>query len=262
MDDFIDHLDEIPLSTHIEKIQKSSNFDEFSTKSPLKLKDDLDNLLEITRMDYPIVQHLTTVPLNQDDPVFKHDQAFIDYPSEREGSAEWPEDFNLFLKEFSNSEKVEQTQDEPLAKTEDQTPKKSTQLDNYVANTGQPEDPIPIDEYMSRWCNTIYRPSSPTPQEAKNLQEYSDYINDFSVRMEGGWLPSENFTHDENLLRRTLGLPPRTTPRGQTPVPPTIRNKIKQGKDKLLKGFGLLNKKNPIQTQIRTLTKTQGFPAL
>ena len=58
------------------------------------------------------------------------------------------------------------------------------------------------------------------------------------------------------------GCPLVQQPRDQTPILPTIRNKIKQGKKKLLKGFGLLNKKNPIQTQIRTLTKTQGFPAL
>jgi len=32
--------------------------------------------------------------------------------------------------------------------------------------------------------------------------------------MEGGWLPSENFTFDKTLLRHTLGLPPRTTTQG------------------------------------------------
>ena len=122
----------------------------------LDLEDDLDNLLEITRMDYPIIQQLTTAPLYQDDPIFEHSQAFVDYLNELEGSTEWPEDLNLFLKQLSDSEKIEQVRGEPQAKINDQIRKHNTKLDNYLANTGQFQDSVPINEYMNRWCNALH----------------------------------------------------------------------------------------------------------
>ena len=147
------------------------------------------------------------------------DQAFIDYLDELDGPisddelAEWSDDLDMFLKGFSNPEKIkelwEQSKvkklwDESQTRSADYTPKKDNQSDAYLANTSHPEDSVSIDEYMARWCNTIYQPNSPTPYnppgEVKNLQDYNNYICDFSIRAEGGWPLSEISTHNEDLL--------------------------------------------------------------
>ena len=49
--DFIDHLDEIPLPVHVKEIRKQPGFDVTSLprKSPSELEEDLDHLLETTR---------------------------------------------------------------------------------------------------------------------------------------------------------------------------------------------------------------------
>ena len=74
---------------------------------------------------------------------------------------------------------------------------------------------------MSRWCNVIQTPNSPTPQEnhcsaqlfssekRDNLDKYKKFINDLSVRIEGVWPPADYIPHDEDLLRHTLGFSPR-----------------------------------------------------
>src|SRR6185295_7579883 len=74
---------------------------------------------------------------------------------------------------------------------------------------------------MSRWCNIVHAPNSPTPQEDhrmpqtfssekwNNLDKYNKFINELSVRVEGGWPPADHIPHDEDLLRHTLRLFPR-----------------------------------------------------
>ena len=74
---------------------------------------------------------------------------------------------------------------------------------------------------MSRWCNVIQTPKSPTPQENRgtpqlfsseecdNLDKYNQFINELSVRIEGGWSPADTLPYDEDLLRLTIGLSPR-----------------------------------------------------
>jgi hypothetical protein len=49
--DFVDHLDEIPLPVHIKRIRKQPDFDVTPPlgKSPSELVEDLDHLLETTR---------------------------------------------------------------------------------------------------------------------------------------------------------------------------------------------------------------------
>ena len=78
-----------------------------------------------------------------------------------------------------------------------------------------------IEDYMSRWCNIVQTPNSPTPQEDHRMPQtgssekrdsfdkYNKFINELSVRVEGGWPPADHIPHDEDLLRHTLGLPPR-----------------------------------------------------
>ena len=72
------------------------------------------------------------------------------------------------------------------------------------------EDSVSIEDYMSRWCNTIQTPNSPTPQEdlrmprlfspkeRDNLEKYDKFINELSVRTEGGWLPADILPYDED----------------------------------------------------------------
>ena len=74
---------------------------------------------------------------------------------------------------------------------------------------------------MSRWCNVVQIPNSPTPQddhcmpqiysseEKDNLDKYDEFINELLVRNEGGWLPADHVPYDEDLLRHTFGLSPR-----------------------------------------------------
>ena len=74
---------------------------------------------------------------------------------------------------------------------------------------------------MSRWCNVVQIPDSPTPQddhcmpqkysseENDNLDKYDEFINELSVRVEGGWTPADHVPYNEDLLRHTFGLSPR-----------------------------------------------------
>jgi len=92
---------------------------------------------------------------------------------------------------------------------------------------------------MSRWCNIIHQPSpnaqippSPTlvsgeheafsrpnsrysPEELENLQKYNNFMNDLSVRVEGGWAPPDALPYNEDLLRQTLGLSSRVKTRDE-----------------------------------------------
>ena len=48
-----------------------------------------------------------------------------------------------------------------------------------------------------------------SPGECDNLNKYDKFINELSVRIEGGWPLADHILHDKDLLRFTLGLPPR-----------------------------------------------------
>jgi len=48
-----------------------------------------------------------------------------------------------------------------------------------------------------------------SPKERDNLDRYDKFMNEFSVRFEGGWLPPNTIPYNEVLLRHTLGLSPR-----------------------------------------------------
>ena len=45
-------------------------------------------------------------------------------------------------------------------------------------------------------------------KERDNLEKYNKFINELSVRIEGGWPPADHIPHDEDLLRHTLGSSP------------------------------------------------------
>ena len=92
---------------------------------------------------------------------------------------------------------------------------------------------------MSRWCNTIRIPNSPTLQEdhrtpqiyslkkRDNLDKYDKFINELSVRIEGGWPPADHIPNNEDLLRLTLGLSPRVKQDKEVyPAPDIKRNRL------------------------------------
>ena len=97
----------------------------------------------------------------------------------------------------------------------------SAQLDQYLSDSHPAKDSVSIEDYMSHWCNIIQTPNSPTPQENRhtlhlfspeerdNLDKYNQFINELSVRIEGGWSPADTLPYDEDLLRPTIGLSPR-----------------------------------------------------
>ena len=105
---------------------------------------------------------------------------------------------------------------------DDSQNKSSTQLDRYLSESHPTEDSVSIKDYTSRWCNVIQTPESPTPQEnhritqlfspkeRNNLERYDKFINELSVRIEGGWFPANILPYDEDLLRHTLGLSPNS----------------------------------------------------
>ena len=69
----------------------------------------------------------------------------------------------------------------------------SVQLDQYLSNSHPAEDSISIEDYMSRWCNVVQTPKSPTLQEnhrraqlfsseeRDNLDKYNQFINELAV---------------------------------------------------------------------------------
>ena len=92
---------------------------------------------------------------------------------------------------------------------------------------------------MSRWCNVIQTPNSPTPQEDHrmpqtsssekwdNLDKYNKFINELSVRIQGGWPSVDHIPYDEDLLRHTLGFSPRVKEDKETyPVSDVKRNRL------------------------------------
>jgi hypothetical protein len=104
---------------------------------------------------------------------------------------------------------------------DDSQDKPPAQLDQHLSESHPVEDFVPIKDYMSRWCNIIQTPNSPTPQENHrmlqlfspeervNLDNYNKFINELSVRIKGGWSPVDTIPYDEDLLRHTLRLSPR-----------------------------------------------------
>ena len=46
-------------------------------------------------------------------------------------------------------------------------------------------------------------------KKSDNLDKYNKFINELSVRIEGGWPLADQIPYDEDLLWHTLGLPSR-----------------------------------------------------
>ena len=125
---------------------------------------------------------------------------------------------------LTNPDKLETLWEQSKAKKlwDNSQNKSSAQLDQYLSESHPAEDSVSIEDYMSRWCNVIQTPNSPTPQEnhrttqlfspeeCDNLDKYNQFINKLSVWIEGGWSPADTLPYDEDL-RLTLGLSPRAT---------------------------------------------------
>ena len=124
---------------------------------------------------------------------------------------------------LSNPNKLEALWEQSKAKKlwDESQSKSPAQLDQYLSETHPAEDSVPIEDYMNQWCNLIQIPNSPTrqenhrmpqlfsPEERVNFDNYNKFINELSVRIEGGWSPADTIPYDEDLLRHTLGLSPR-----------------------------------------------------
>ena len=103
----------------------------------------------------------------------EQDQAFIKYleeldePISEDELAEWSNDIDLFMEGLTNPNKLETLWEQSKAKKlwDNSQNKSSTQLDRYLSESQAAEDPVSVEDYMSRWCNVIQTPNSPTPQE-------------------------------------------------------------------------------------------------
>ena len=144
---------------------------------------------------------------------------------------EWSDDIDLFMEGLSNPDKIEGHWEQSKAKKlwDESQSRFPSRLDKHLATTHPPDDSFPVQDYMGRWCNTIHQTTSdsqdlpsPTPashqrmpplfspEELENLEKYNSFMNDLSIRVEGGWLPPDTLPYDEDLLRHTPGLSPRT----------------------------------------------------
>ena len=136
----------------------------------------------------------------------EQDQAFIEYleqleePISEDELVEWSNDIDLFMEGLTNPNKLETLWEQSKAKKlwDDSQNKISAPLDQHLSESHPAEDSISIKDYMSRWCNVIQTPNSPTlpenhrtpqlfsPEECDNLDKYNQFINELSVRIEGG----------------------------------------------------------------------------
>jgi len=146
----------------------------------------------------------------------------LDEPISEDELAEWSSDIDLFMEGLTNPDKLETLWEKSKAKKlwDSSQNKSSTQLDQYLSGSHLAEDSVSIKDYMSRWCNVIQTPNSPTPledlrspqlfspKERDNLEKYDKFINELSVQIKGGWIPAGTLPYDEDLLRHTLGFSP------------------------------------------------------
>ena len=116
----------------------------------------------------------------------------MDEPISEDELAEWSHDIDLFMEGLTNPDNLEPLLEQSKVKKlwDDSQNKSLTQLDQYLTNTQPTEDSISIEDYMSRWCNIVQTPNSPTPQEnhhttqlfsseeCDNLDKYNQFIND------------------------------------------------------------------------------------
>ena len=114
------------------------------------------------------------------------------------------------------------------------------QVTGSTSSTKPPaKDSVSIKDYMSRWCNIVQTPNSPTPQEdhripptfssekRNNLDKYNKFINELSVRIEGGWPLADHIPYDEDLLRHTLIFSPQIKQDKEVyPASDTKRNRL------------------------------------
>ena len=70
-------------------------------------------------------------------------------------------------------------------------------------------------------------PRTSSSEKQDNLDKYNKFINELSVRIEGGWPPADQIPYDEDLLRHTLGFSPRVKEDKETyPVSDVKRNRL------------------------------------
>ena len=98
----------------------------------------------------------------------EQDEAFIKYLEELDETisedelAEWSHDIDLFMEGLTNPDKLEALWEQSKAKKPWDDSHRS--LDQHLSQPHPAEDSLSIEDYMSRWCNIIQTPNSPTPQ--------------------------------------------------------------------------------------------------
>ena len=102
----------------------------------------------------------------------------MDEPIPEDELADWSHDIDLFMEGLNNPDKLEALWEQSKAKKLWDESLKS--LDQHLSQT----HPVAVKDYMSRWCNTIQTPNSPTrqedlrmprlfsPKERDNLEKY------------------------------------------------------------------------------------------
>lgn len=145
----------------------------------------------------------------------EHDQEYINYVEELDGIGsfddldDWTDDVDLFMEGLCNPDKIDELWQQSKAKR-----LRKISLSNSKAyRTSKESNPQPVlqgnalPEGDQAKSITSGEPDSPySPEELKNLQKYREYLNDITIRAEGGWPFPDTLPYDEILLRYTLGL--------------------------------------------------------
>ena len=107
----------------------------------------------------------------------EQDQAFIKYleeldePISKDKLAEWSHDIDLFMEGLTNPDKLEALWEKSKAKKLWDDSRMS--LDQHLSQHHPVEDSVSIEDYMSRWCNVVQTPNSPTQQEDHRMPQTS-----------------------------------------------------------------------------------------
>jgi len=124
---------------------------------------------------------LNSAELEQDQTFIKYLEE-LDEPISKDELAEWSHDIDLFMEGLTNPNKLEALWEQSKVKKlwDDSQNKSLTQLDQYLSQPHPVEDSISIEDYMSRWCNVIQTPNSPTPQKDHRTPQLFSSVRIFS----------------------------------------------------------------------------------
>jgi hypothetical protein len=158
-------------TTHKKKQSKSnfSNIDDINEKIEHCLQKAEDTFNVSTSLEeFSNQWTFNSIELEQDQAFIKYLEE-LDEPIPEDELVEWSHDIDLFMEGLSNPDKLEVLWEQSKAKKlwDDS----HNNLDQHLSQLHPAEDSVSIEDYMSRWCNVVQIPNSPTPQEDHRMPQ-------------------------------------------------------------------------------------------